>query len=155
MDDRDVPRQPAHLKNQQPQAPRSTGVVKVLIARRHVRPIVLLSPAPTPTPFSMETREANLSSRAAGCLRALESCCSQCDVGTRELVKQQLDRFSLWINNTGAFAGHYASLDYRLREAHNLADALRDRLDILNVQICRSTSTCSRPRPPPLLGEDR
>jgi hypothetical protein len=52
-----------------------------------------------------------------------------------ELIADEADRFELWATNLGLFAPGHASLDYRVREAETISDALRRYLAHLEVSL--------------------
>lgn len=76
------------------------------------------------------------------CLKSFQQCLHKAaSVHARELslTDDQLARFSVWAANIRVFAPSRGSLDYRLREAPDVQDAVIGLLEALNyrVQKCR------------------
>lgn len=82
----------------------------------------------------------NVRARTLRCLAALKRCAPQLSGHSGETVKSLQKRFDGWISSIGVLADYRISLDYRLREAPRLAEALLDMLEILELQISRGRS---------------
>jgi len=84
--------------------------------------------------------------RSKKCLEDLEAYNDRFFGQSHDVAGKLLQRFNAWIDGIGVLAEYHHSLDYRLREAPKLAEALSDMLEVLEHQICRGRLVpfCSR-----------
>jgi hypothetical protein len=82
--------------------------------------------------------EITISDCASRCIKSFKTCLHEAaSVHARELalVDNQLARFSLWTANVKALASGRGSLDFRLRDAFDVQDAIVGVVEALNYRI--------------------
>jgi hypothetical protein len=77
-------------------------------------------------------------------LELLESWLPSFEGNIYNQAEEQLGRLYLWASNIGVFASRRASLDYRLRDAPEVANVIIGMLEVIQVHVRRGE--CSYPR---------
>jgi hypothetical protein len=95
--------------------------------------------------MASDTNEETIFDRAEACLDSFQQCFSQLQLVEgpgNALIEDQLGRFNIWTSNIGVFAPGRASMDYRLRDAHDIRGLVLRLLDTLlgHVQDCTFNS---------------
>ncbi|KAI1757960.1 hypothetical protein F4782DRAFT_536659 [Xylaria castorea] len=88
--------------------------------------------------LNMKTASPTVAECADLCLESFKQCLNQAAaIHSRELslVEDQLARFSLWSSNIKVFSSGRGSLDYRIREAPDVRDAISAVLEALDYHI--------------------